>query len=149
MHWENILSRTTKQPVKLQSQQIFIQIASEKFPPKQYEDTIIWMVQSNIIKVDLQNLMKEINLYKEALFKKANMMQMHALQMQKSHRPSLFKIAQESRKGHISSLSSSSYEEYYTYQGFTYKMRFPNSLSTHVKQRAYWLASQPEHLRWR
>ena len=119
-----------------------IQISSEKFTPKQFEDTIQWLVSSGIMTVDTETLGKEISFHKN---RGRDIMKMYTMQIQRSGRPSLFQIA---RNVQSQSKEGTTYDAYYTFDGFTSRMRFPNSMSTYMQQRAYWLVSQQDFFEW-
>lgn len=150
---ETVLDKTLKRPVKSEAQNIMIQIASEKFTPEQYASTISWLVSSSLLFVNTQSLDTEVGFQKQISQNSKDIMKVYNIQVQKSGRPSLTSIARMAQKNNIS-LSASSpntigYNDYYKFQGFTYRMRFPNSLSIDMQKRAYWLSSQRESFGWR
>lgn len=150
---ENMLNRALNRPVKTEAQNIMIQISSEKFTPEQFANTIQWLVTSGIMTVDSPSLDKEISFHKQKDRTTSDIMKVYTMQIQKSGRPSLFQISQSRHSNMIlakdqQGSATSTYDGYYTFDGFTHRMRFPNSMSTYMQQRAYWLVSQQEFFKW-
>ena len=149
---ESVLGRLLDRPVRAESQAILIQLACEKFTQQQYSAAIAWLVTTGIVVVDSAALCDEIFFHRKRDSSAKDMMKMYTIQVQKSGRPSLFQIAKnaQSKTGKFAhSIEGDTYDNYYTFTGFTYRMRFPSSLSTYMQQRAYWLASQREFFQWR
>ena len=138
-----------------ESTAIMIAVSSEKFAPEQYLSTIAWLMSSGIALVDTVGMDKEIQFLASRSQDVTDAMKVHTIQISKSGRPSLAAIIKSERlkrggggmsdTGH----NSLSYNTYFTFAGFTHRMRFPNSLSIYIQQRAYWLASQCEFFGWR
>lgn len=78
---ENILNRTLKRPVKMESQNIMLQISAEKFTPEEYASTIEWLVKSKIVAVDHENLSKEIGFYEKRKEGTRDIMQVYNMQV--------------------------------------------------------------------
>ena len=155
--------QATKKTVTQQAQTIMISVSSEKFTPLQYADTIAWLHSSGVVLVDTVAMRDEILHISTRNKTTEETMKVYSMQVAKQGRPSLMTIAMTASNGRnrkaaemmrldadgSSSSSSSSYDTYFAFQGFKYKMRFPTSLSIHMQQQAYWLVSQRDSFGWR
>lgn len=149
---EQLLSTHFQRTVTTQSTQIMISISSEKFTPDQYAKTIHWLFSTGICKVDTASMDKEVQFFHSKSKEVSDVMKVYSMQVSKSGRPSLLAIVKEARmkKGQNAiSMEDGTYNNYFAFTGFTYRMKFPNSLSIHIQQRAYWLASQGDFFQWR
>lgn len=125
------------------------QVSSEKFTPQQYESTISWLISSGVVAIDRDRLSREVQFHRASVRDTEDIMRVHTIQVSSSGRPSLIKIAADARRSAPVKASQSSYDDYYTFDGFVRRMKFTSSISTRLQQQAYWLASQRESLRWR
>lgn len=153
---EHLLSKHFGKTVTNQSTAIMIMISSEKFTPEQYSDTIYWLFKNGIVKVDIASMDKEIQFHYSKGKEVKDVMKVYSMQVSRSGRPSLISIVKEVRAKRGQRMESgccledgTTYQNYFTFSGFTNRMRFPNSLSIYIQQRAYWLASQGEFFAWR
>jgi hypothetical protein len=162
---DNLLTRTLNRPVRSEAQNIMIQISSEKFTPEQYEATIRWLVESGVLGVDGERFGREVAFHRHKKKNATDAVKKHIAQVRRSARPSLIAIARKARGagdgvtavdaalavpgGSGSAAGAGGYEKFYAYDMFLQRMRFTNSLSKHMQERAYWLASQTDGFGWK